>query len=66
MKYNDCEKNLTQKYELLNYAKAMKVCLTETYSILSSIFIIELVGGGGGGGILECHFGSVWILSTVN
>ena len=67
MKYNCCDKNLTQKYQLLNCMEVIKVYTTATYSFLQSIFIVHgIVGGGGGGGNFRLPFGSLWILGCVN
>ena len=61
MKYNCCDKNLAQKYQLLNCMEVIKVYTTATYSFLPSIFTVDGIaeGGGGGGGwevaILDCH-----------
>ena len=41
MKYNGCDKNLTQKYQLLDHVEVKKVYTTGTYSILSSIFTVD-------------------------
>ena len=64
MKYDDCDKYLTQKHQQLNYVEVMKVYTTATYSILSSSFIVDVAGRRGE--ILGNHFGSVWILSCIN
>ena len=52
MKYNGCDKNLTQKYHLLNNVEVMENHTAETYSILSSTFTVDR----GGGSILNFDF----------
>ena len=44
LKYNDRDKNLTQKYRLLNYVEVKNDYTTATYSILSFIFTVDRGG----------------------
>ena len=46
MKYNGCDKNLTEKCQLLNYMDVMTVSTTAIYSFPQLMFTVEMGGGG--------------------